>query len=80
MRRSIRRMTPGAANSRCARCGTPFRCAKNDAGGCWCAQMPALPPAAYPADAACLCETCLRRALADAASVDTVNAAREAGR
>lgn len=53
--------------SRCARCGAPFRCGIDDAGGCWCAKLPALPREAYADAAGCLCEACLRRALQDAA-------------
>lgn len=50
----------------CARCGAPFHCGKKAPQGCWCAQLPALPREAYSADAGCLCENCLRRALAAA--------------
>jgi len=52
--------------SRCARCGAPFRCGIDDAGGCWCAKLPALPREAYADAAGCLCEACLRRALQQA--------------
>jgi ribosomal protein L34E len=54
---------PPAESSRCARCGAPFRCGIDDIGGCWCARLPPLPREAYAADAGCLCEACLRRAL-----------------
>ena len=54
---------PAAENSRCARCGAPFRCGMEDPGGCWCAKLPPLPRDAYAADAGCLCEACLRKAL-----------------
>jgi len=52
--------------SRCARCGAPFRCGIDDAGGCWCARLPPLPREAYADAAGCLCEACLRRALREA--------------
>jgi hypothetical protein len=48
----------------CARCGAPFRCGIDDAAGCWCARLPPLPAAALAADGDCLCERCLRAALA----------------
>jgi ribosomal protein L34E len=51
------------AESRCARCGTPFHCGIADAGGCWCARLPPLPREAYAATAGCLCEDCLRQML-----------------
>ena len=52
--------------SRCARCGAPFRCGIDDTGGCWCAKLPPLPREAYADAAGCLCEACLRRALQQA--------------
>jgi len=56
---------PGpAAGSRCGRCGAPFHCGIDDAGGCWCAQLPSLPRGAYAPGAACVCEPCLRAMLA----------------
>ncbi len=56
---------PGdARESRCARCGAPFHCGIDDPGGCWCAKLPPLPREAYAADTGCLCEKCLREALA----------------
>lgn len=54
---------PAAENSRCACCDAPFRCGIEDPGGCWCAKLPPLPRDAYAADAGCLCEACLRKAL-----------------
>jgi len=56
------RPAPGG-ESRCARCGAPFRCGIDDAGGCWCAKLPPLPREAYASGAGCLCEKCLREAL-----------------
>lgn len=53
--------------SACARCGAPFHCGRDDAAGCWCARLPALPPDRYDASAGCLCEACLNRML-DAAA------------
>jgi hypothetical protein len=50
--------------SRCARCRAPFCCGIENAGGCWCAKLPSLPRESYAADAGCLCEKCLREALA----------------
>ena len=58
---------PGdTGEARCARCGAPFRCGIDDAGGCWCAKLPSLPREAYADAAGCLCEACLRRALQQA--------------
>jgi ribosomal protein L34E len=59
---------PGAARaaagpSSCARCGAPFHCGIEDAGGCWCARLPPLPRDVYPAEAGCLCEACLNELL-----------------
>ena len=55
---------PGdTGGARCARCGAPFRCGMADPSGCWCAKLPPLPRDAYAADAGCLCEACLRKAL-----------------
>jgi ribosomal protein L34E len=51
----------------CARCGAPFVCGVDEPGGCWCARLPKLPATALAADAGCLCETCLRKALAQVA-------------
>jgi DNA-directed RNA polymerase subunit RPC12/RpoP len=48
-------------DSRCARCGTAFRCGIGDAGGCWCAGLPPLPRERLDADAGCLCPACLAR-------------------
>jgi hypothetical protein len=53
-----------AAPSRCSGCGQAFQCGIDDPAGCWCATLPALPRDAYEADAACLCERCLRALLA----------------
>jgi hypothetical protein len=50
--------------TRCTRCGAPFHCGLDDPGGCWCAGLPPLPPEAYVDGAGCLCERCLRDALA----------------
>jgi hypothetical protein len=55
--------TGQAGESRCARCGTPFHCGIDDAGGCWCARLPTLPREAYAAEVGCLCEACLKEAL-----------------
>ena len=55
----------GGGESRCARCGTPFHCGIDDAGGCWCAKLPPLPREAYDRAAGCLCESCLRQATND---------------
>lgn len=55
-----------SAPVRCARCGTTFHCGIDDAGGCWCAKLPPLPRAAYAKESGCLCERCLREALAGA--------------
>jgi hypothetical protein len=49
--------------STCARCGAPFHCGRDDAAGCWCARLPALPRERYSEAAGCLCEACLRRML-----------------
>jgi ribosomal protein L34E len=49
------------APARCARCGAPFRCGIDDAGGCWCAKLPPLPREVYAEGAGCMCEKCLRR-------------------
>jgi hypothetical protein len=46
-------------DSRCARCGTAFRCGIGDAGGCWCTGLPPLPRERLDADAGCLCPACL---------------------
>jgi hypothetical protein len=54
------RMDEGVSNaSRCARCGAAFRCGIGDAGGCWCAQLPAVPRERLDAGAGCLCPACL---------------------
>jgi hypothetical protein len=59
---------PGASSStlQCARCGASFRCGIGDADGCWCARLPPLPRSAYAGGAGCVCEDCLREALAAA--------------
>jgi hypothetical protein len=55
-----RRMTDAAPDeSRCARCGAAFRCGIGDAGGCWCARLPALPRERLAPGAGCLCAACL---------------------
>ncbi|MCS7100426.1 MAG: cysteine-rich CWC family protein [Burkholderiaceae bacterium] len=63
---------PAAADTRCSRCGAPFRCGLKDLDGCWCARLPPLPRAALQGERGCLCEACLRAALraqaADAAA------------
>jgi len=55
-----------AEPSRCVRCGAAFHCGIDDPGGCWCARLPPLPLQAYASAAGCLCERCLREALAAA--------------
>jgi hypothetical protein len=54
----------------CSTCGTEFRCGIDDAEGCWCARLPALPATALDLDArvACRCQNCLIAALERAAS------------
>lgn len=52
-----------AGESRCARCGGPFHCGIDDAGGCWCAKLPPLPREGYAEKGGCLCEACLNEAL-----------------
>ncbi|HET9012615.1 MAG TPA: cysteine-rich CWC family protein [Gemmatimonadaceae bacterium] len=52
----------------CSSCGTSFHCGRDDADGCWCARLPALPRERYAANAGCLCEACLRRMLDDPAA------------
>ena len=47
----------------CARCSAPFQCGMNDAGECWCAQLPKLPAAVIDETQGCLCESCLRAEL-----------------
>jgi ribosomal protein L34E len=64
---ACRRAAADQGESRCARCGAPFRCGIDDVGGCWCGRLPPLPREAYAEAAGCLCEACLRRALQDAA-------------
>ncbi|HEV3009334.1 MAG TPA: cysteine-rich CWC family protein [Burkholderiales bacterium] len=44
---------------RCARCGAPFHCGRDEAE-CWCASLPALEPVP---GRACLCRHCLEREL-----------------
>jgi hypothetical protein len=61
------------ANRRCARCGAEFHCGLADPGGCWCARLPPLPRQALAAGTGCLCEACLRAALADAARAAAPN-------
>jgi hypothetical protein len=56
----MERATP---TSTCPRCGTSFRCGRDDPAGCWCATLPALDPQRYDAAAACLCQACLRALL-----------------
>jgi ribosomal protein L34E len=58
----------GPGESRCARCGAPFHCGIDDAGGCWCARLPPLSREDYAAAAGCLCEQCLRAAVVAAAA------------
>jgi len=60
---ACRRAAADRGEARCARCGAPFRCGIDDAGGCWCAKLPALPREAYAEAAGCLCEACLGEAL-----------------
>lgn len=59
-----------SATLRCAGCGASFRCGIGDPGGCWCARLPSLPPAAYVSGAGCVCEDCLRAALASVPAAD----------
>ncbi|TAK88407.1 MAG: hypothetical protein EPO20_02990 [Betaproteobacteria bacterium] len=44
---------------RCARCGAPFHCGRNDAG-CWCESLPPLAPVP---GRGCLCRACLEAEL-----------------
>lgn len=61
----------------CARCGAPFTCGVDAPGGCWCARLPPLPAGALVAGEACVCERCLRAALA---GEETTNEDEEKGR
>ena len=49
---------------RCSRCAAQFHCGMDDAGACWCTQLPSLPAAVLDAAQSCLCEGCLRDELA----------------
>jgi hypothetical protein len=59
----------GAANSRCSRCGAPFRCGMEGGDNeCWCAGLPPLMPLPAASDAGsseagCLCPACLQARL-----------------
>jgi hypothetical protein len=48
---------------RCSRCAAPFHCGMDDAGACWCTELPNLPAAVLDAAQGCLCEACLRSEL-----------------
>ena len=48
---------------RCAHCDAPFHCGMDDAGACWCTQLPSLPAAVLDAAQGCLCEACLKSEL-----------------
>lgn len=54
---------PVPAGEHCDRCGAPFHCGIDDAGGCWCAKLPPLPRRAYAAGSGCLCLSCLNESL-----------------
>jgi hypothetical protein len=58
--------TPAEPNARCAACGAPFRCGRDDPAPCWCARdFPAVLPAPAPGSpVGCLCPACLREAVA----------------
>ncbi|MDX1593128.1 MAG: cysteine-rich CWC family protein [Gammaproteobacteria bacterium] len=58
--------TPPAGASRCAACGAPFHCGRDDAEPCWCARdyPPLLPLPGSDTALGCLCPACLERALA----------------
>lgn len=61
------------ANSRCPRCGGPFRCGVNDTGPCACSTLslsPALLARLSQAYAGCLCLGCLQQLAAQAACAD----------
>ena len=45
--------------TKCAQCGAPFFCGRDDPNGCWCAGVPPLDPTRYVRSAGCLCEKCL---------------------
>jgi hypothetical protein len=51
------------AGLRCSRCAAPFHCGMDDAGACWCTQLPSLPAAVLDAAQGCLCEACLKSEL-----------------
>ena len=51
---------PAEAGLRCSRCAAPFHCGMDDAGACWCTQLPSLPAAVLDAAQGCLCEECLK--------------------
>ena len=59
-RRSAHESGRGAANSRCERCGSAFRCGASDDQACWCASYPPVPPSGPAAQ--CLCPACLASA------------------
>ena len=48
---------------RCSQCGASFHCGMDDAGACWCTQLPSLPAPLLDATQGCLCEGCLRSEL-----------------
>lgn len=49
----------------CAQCNNPFRCGRDDEGGCWCARdFPALPEIPAPHMQGCLCPGCLTQVAA----------------
>jgi len=57
-----------AVPSRCSRCGATFHCGIDDPGGCWCAQLPALPLGALESGRGCLCPSCLSAVTATTAT------------
>ena len=61
---------------RCAHCDAPFHCGMDDAGACWCTQLPSLPAAVLDAAQGCLCEACLRVELARVGADSSAGAAR----
>ena len=56
---------------RCSRCAAQFHCGMDDAGACWCTQLPSLPAPLLDAAQSCLCESCLRTELARAGVAGT---------